>query len=191
MQAPGGRGDGGEQGEDRERAADRAALVNEKLANIERIRSIAGEQGARRRTLSAEERAAKDVALKEKNAREAEELQKRLDAKRLERTRLAEEKARADAEYEFKQRRIMGAGEEVRLARKEHELARAKDRKAYEMDRRIETEARFAAATARRDARTRGDARLERADRERRAPPNTTPTSTCSRRKRRRRRRRR
>ena len=138
---------------------DRAALVNEKLANIERIRSIAGEQGARRRTLSAEERAAKDVALKEKNAREAEALQKRLDAKRLERTRLAEEKARADAEYEFKQRRIMGAGEEVRLARKEHELARAKDRKAYEMDRRIETEARFAAATARRDARTRADAR--------------------------------
>ena len=53
----------------------------------------------------------------------------------------------------------MGAGEEVRLARKEHELARAKDRKAYEMDRRIETEARFAAATARRDARTRADAR--------------------------------
>ena len=42
--------------------ADRAALVNEKLANIERIRSIAGEQGARRRTLSAEERAAKDSA---------------------------------------------------------------------------------------------------------------------------------
>ena len=72
---------------------------------------------------------------------------------------MAEEKARADAEYEFKQRRIMGAGEEVRLARKEHELARAKDRKAYEMDRRIETEARFAAATARRDARTRADAR--------------------------------
>ena len=139
--------------------ADRAALVNEKLANIERIRSIAGEQGARRRTLSAEERAAKDSAAREKNARDAEELRKRLDAKRLERTRLAAEKARADAEYEFKQRRFMGAGEAVRAARKEHELARAKDRKAYEMDRRIETEARFAAATARRDARTRGDAR--------------------------------
>ena len=53
----------------------------------------------------------------------------------------------------------MGANEEVRLHRKEHELARAKDRKEYEMSRRIETEARFAAATARRDARTRGDAR--------------------------------
>ena len=159
---------------------DRAALVNEKLANIERIRSIAGSR-ARGEGRYPRRNAPPRTSRSREEREEAEVLQKRLDAKRLERTRLAEEKARADAEYEFKQRRIMGANEEVRLHRKEHELARAKDRKEYEMSRRIETEARFAAATARRDARTRATHELERANYERRTTPNTTPTSLGSR----------
>ena len=139
--------------------ADRAALVNEKRANIERIRSIAGEQGTKRRTLTQTERAAKADALARKNAIEAEQLQRKLDAKRAERARLTAEKSKRDAAAEFKGRRIMGASEETRAARKDHELVRAKERKAYEIDRRIQTEQRFAEATRRRERRARGDAK--------------------------------
>ena len=53
----------------------------------------------------------------------------------------------------------MGASEETRAARKDHELVRAKERKAYEIDRRIQTEQRFAEATRRRERRARGDAK--------------------------------
>ena len=72
---------------------------------------------------------------------------------------LAESSAAAGIQSTRDYRNIKGASEETKAARKDHELVRAKERKAYEIDRRIQTEQRFAEATRRRERRARGDAK--------------------------------